>query len=95
MSYKRHLFICTAAPEKEGKCGHKGSEALRKNLKDLCSKEPWGKEVRINSAGCLGHCEKGISTVLYPEGNWRFQVNSGDLHDLFQWVKTSTEETNK
>jgi predicted metal-binding protein len=87
MSYKTHVFICTAAPDKPGKCGNKGSEGLRKNLKERCQNEDWGNSVRINSAGCLGHCEKGISTVIYPEGLWDFHQTPESENSLFEKIK--------
>jgi (2Fe-2S) ferredoxin len=27
-------------------------------------------DVRVNKSGCLDHCEKGPSCVVYPEGTW-------------------------
>lgn len=90
MEYKAHLFICTANPENPGKCGGKGSEELRKRLKNRCSKE-FGKNVRINSSGCLGHCEFGIAAVLYPQTKWFLQLNQNDDEKLYEAVKTARE----
>lgn len=91
---KAHLFICTAAPDKEGKCGHKGSEELRLALKERCSKEEWAKDVRINSSGCLGHCKLGITTVMYPQSEWNFEIKKDQIDLLFESVKSHVE-TNK
>lgn len=84
---KAHLFVCTNKPDKEGKCGSKGSEDLRAELKQRC-KEAFGKtpDLRINSSGCLGFCERGISAVLYPEGKWFFDLNKKDGDQLFAEV---------
>lgn len=85
---KAHLFICTNKPDKDGKCGSKGSEELRAELKQRC-KEAFGKnlDLRVNSSGCLGQCERGITAVLYPQGKWFFELNKKDGDILFEAVK--------
>lgn len=93
MSYKAHLFICTAAPDKKGKCGHKGSEELRSALKKACKQEPWGDQVRINTAGCMDYCEEGIAAVLYPEGKWFLNQTQDDFDRLFKAVKNAATKT--
>jgi predicted metal-binding protein len=84
--YKTHLFICTASPEKPGKCGHKNSEALRRELKEVCKHE-FGKDVRINASGCLGHCERGINAVIYPSGKWFHELTDKDGAQLLEAVR--------
>ena len=94
--YKAHLFICTNAPDKEGKCGHKKSENLRKNLKARAQQD-LGKEVRVNMSGCLGFCEKGIAAVIYPQQKWFFNLsdNKQDEEKLFEELKKALAENNK
>lgn len=84
--YKTHLFICTNSPDRSGKCGSKGSEALRAELKDKCRSE-FGKEVRVNSSGCLGYCEHGIAAVVYPAGEWLLDLQKTDGELLLQKVR--------
>ncbi|PIS10836.1 MAG: 2Fe-2S ferredoxin [Bdellovibrio sp. CG10_big_fil_rev_8_21_14_0_10_47_8] len=84
--YKQHLFICTNSPDREGKCGSKGSEELRLALKQRCGKE-FGKDVRVNASGCLGHCERGIAAVLYPQGEWFLDLAKEDQEVLFRAVQ--------
>lgn len=86
MSYKKHLFICTAGhdPNSQGnpkKCGGKGSDKLRAELKETC-KNLYGKDVRVNSAGCLGYCEKGITAVIYPQNEWFYELTDQDSSKL-------------
>lgn len=92
MSYKTHLFICTNAPDNPNKCGSKGSESLRKSLKEKCG-AAFGKEVRINASGCLGPCERGINAVMYPQGEWFHELKATpeDEQKLFEAVKKSQE----
>ncbi len=89
MSYKTHVFICTNSPDKKGKCGFEGSEELRRSLKERCQ-EKFGKDaVRVNSAGCLGHCEHGIAAVIYPEGKWLLDLTKKDEDAIFDEIKKS------
>lgn len=87
MNFKTHLFVCTNSPDKPGKCGHKNAEDLRRRLKERC-KGPFGKEVRVNAAGCLGHCENGIAAVIYPEAKWFLNLENSttDEDRLFEAV---------
>lgn len=71
-----HLFICTNIKERGECCGKKGGAELRDRLKKICA-EPergWKGRLRVNAAGCLGHCERGVAAVLYPEGRWFFDL---------------------
>ncbi len=87
--YSTHVFICTSGPDKNGKCGSKGSESLRKEIKSMC-REEYGKSVRINSAGCLGFCENGIAAVIYPAGEWLFDLKQNDAKDVMKKIRKLT-----
>lgn len=75
--YKAHLFICTNDRGPEGKmsCGRRGSQKLRDEVKALCRDKKL-EGVRVNNSGCLGPCERGISTVIYPQGEWKLDLTS-------------------
>ncbi|MFN7729164.1 MAG: (2Fe-2S) ferredoxin domain-containing protein [Bdellovibrio sp.] len=88
MSYKTHLFVCTNAPDNPKKCGSKGSEDMRRRLKDTCFKK-YGKDVRINASGCLGYCERGIAAVVYPSGQWLLDLTNQDDQKLLDAVDES------
>jgi predicted metal-binding protein len=85
--YKAHLFICTNKKDGKECCAEKRSENLRKAVKDL-AKQKWGKDVRINSAGCLDHCSEGIAAVLYPQGEWftHLKDTSEDANALIEAI---------
>jgi predicted metal-binding protein len=83
---KAHLFICTNAREKGESCGQKGSAELRDQVKRIC-KEKQLKGVRINASGCLGHCEEGITAVLYPQGKWFTELKKDDANKLVSAVE--------
>jgi predicted metal-binding protein len=86
MAYKTHLFVCTNSPDRPEKCGSKGAENLRRRIKEKCF-EKYGKEVRVNASGCLGHCEKGIAAVVYPKGEWLFELKETDDQKLLDLVE--------
>jgi (2Fe-2S) ferredoxin len=84
--FTRHVFVCTnrrpdGAPK--GCCASKGGEELRLALKKA-SDAAGVKGVRINSAGCLDACERGMSIVVYPEGVWYGGVKPDDVPELVQ-----------
>lgn len=90
--YKAHLFVCTQSPDKEGKCGHKNSEILRQKVKKACQEQGLGKSIRINSSGCLGHCESGIAAVLYPSSDWKLNLNENSEKELIDLILSRLKE---
>lgn len=50
-------------------CGRHGAEEVFSYLREKV-KELGLEGVRINSAGCLGRCDKAPAMVVYPEGVW-------------------------
>jgi len=83
-NFKAHLFICTNDRGPDGKrpsCAHKGANELRDKVKKLC-KERGLNGVRVNSAGCLDQCERGISAVIYPQAEWRLDLHEGSAEEL-------------
>ena len=70
--YRRHVFVCLNErdpSDPKGCCKHHGSEEVFKVLKAGAAKAGL-KDVRVNRAGCLDHCEHGPTVVIYPEAVW-------------------------
>ncbi len=67
-----HLFVCTNVKPSGECCGLKDAGLLRDELKKWAkdAHPEWSGKVRVNAAGCLGHCKRGIAAVIYPEGRW-------------------------
>ncbi len=81
-----HLFICTNQRADGECCAQKGSVELREKVKKL-AKDPargWKGRVRINAAGCLGHCSEGIAAVIYPEGKWLTGLSSDSADEIIK-----------
>jgi (2Fe-2S) ferredoxin len=88
MSFNAHLFICTQNRSEGQACGSNsaGAQVIRDQLKAEC-KRLWAKEVRVNTAGCLGYCEKGIVAVLYPSAKWYFNLTAEDIPKIIEDIK--------
>ncbi|MBI3184826.1 MAG: (2Fe-2S) ferredoxin domain-containing protein [Myxococcales bacterium] len=83
--YERHVFVCTnRRPEghQKGCCASKGSEEVRDLLKAEVGRRGLSGRVRVNAAGCLDACERGVSVVVYPEAVWYGGVTSADVAEL-------------
>jgi (2Fe-2S) ferredoxin len=94
MEYKAHLFICTndrGPGAKRESCCPKGSEELRRQVKEMCRAKGL-KNVRINASGCLDQCEQGIAAVLYPKGKWFLGLKPGDAETLVAAVEKAARE---
>ena len=89
--FQAHLFICTNDRGPNGKrpsCAHRGAQELRDAVKEACRAKGFPKgSVRVNNAGCLDQCERGITAVLYPSAKWFFHLQPGDAQKLVDAVK--------
>ena len=86
LDYGVHVFVCTNQKEKGECCGAKDSAQLRAEVKDACKRNGWNS-VRVNAAGCLGHCELGIAAVIYPAGDWLVNLKASDTQTLVAAVE--------
>lgn len=90
--YKAHLFICTHTRETGESCGAKGAADLRDVVKKACKGIPG---TRVNTAGCLGQCERGIAAVLYSSGpvapRWFLELKASESEKLIAVVKNDHE----
>lgn len=85
--FQRHLFICAnRRPDghPKGCCASKGSEEIRVLLRTELGKRGLAGSVRINEAGCLDACERGVSVVIYPEGVWYGGVKREDVPEIVE-----------
>ena len=87
---KVHFFICThhKDPDKSSCANNENlkPEKFKADLKEKC-KEKWGKSVRVNSAGCLGKCSRGVTGVIYPSGKWYFNLTENDLVTVYNDIE--------
>lgn len=83
---KAHLFVCTSCtyilPDGSESSPEEAS-MLRKNLKNRARECFLKNEVRVSASTCLGMCESGIVSVLYPKGEWNLGLRIADEEKLF------------
>ncbi len=80
--FERHIFCCTnQRPEGhvKGCCANKQSVHLRAYMKKKTKEEIPDKKIRINTSGCLDHCEYGPAMVVYPDNVWYSYQSEEDI----------------
>jgi len=85
--YERHVFVCENRRDPanpKGCCASKGGTEIRERLKKMAFEAGLKGRVRVNMAGCLGECARGVTVVVYPEATWYAHVTPGDVDELFQ-----------
>ena len=85
--YERHVFVCEnrrAEDNPKGCCAAKGASEVRDRLKKLAHDAGLKGRVRINAAGCLDQCARGVTVVVYPEAVWYGGVTLADVDELFR-----------
>lgn len=82
--FRTHIFFCTNSRDNRTRsCGGSGGQDLFLYAKQKVRKSgDSAAGVRINSAGCLGRCEKGPCVVIYPEGAWYSVNNAADVDTI-------------
>ena len=85
--FERHVFCCTnQRPEGHAKgcCANKQSVKLRAYMKKKTKEQVPGKKIRINTSGCLDHCEHGPAMVVYPDNIWYSYQSEEDIDLIIQ-----------
>ena len=84
--FDKHVFFCTNQRESgEDCCNNFGAQKMRDYVKDKVKALGLSTEanpMRINSAGCMGHCDQGPVLVVYPEGVWYTYVDNEDIDEI-------------
>lgn len=91
--YECHVFVCTNKKEGRECCADKGAASVKDDLK-AWAKKKYGMSVRVNNAGCLGQCSKGIAAVIYPKGEWQLELSntSDDIDHLKKRIDRAMEK---
>lgn len=85
--FQRHLFICTnerTPDDPRGSCTARGAAAVAAALKEKAHACGLKRIVRVNKAGCLDQCAKGVTIVVYPEGVWYGGVRLADVDEIVE-----------
>ncbi|NOZ36822.1 MAG: (2Fe-2S) ferredoxin domain-containing protein [Gammaproteobacteria bacterium] len=87
MFFKYHVFFCCNQREAgEICCGRLGAQKMRDYAKQRIKVLGLTGEggTRINSAGCLGRCDKGPVVVIYPQGIWYSWIDEEDIDEIIE-----------
>lgn len=83
-SHHVHAFICTRTKEGKSSCGPKGGAELRERLKNWVRSAGLKDQVQVSASLCLNHCERGITAVIHPAGQWYFNVDKDSDFESLQ-----------
>ena len=85
--FQRHLFVCLHEREPgnpRGCCAEKGSAEVARALKVGAHDRGLKRIVRVNKAGCLDQCARGVTCVVYPEEVWYGGVTLDDVDEIIE-----------
>lgn len=85
--FLRHLFVCTnerTADDPRGSCCARGAAEVAAALKEKAHASGLKRIVRVNKAGCLDQCARGVTVVVYPEAVWYGGVTLADVDELVE-----------
>jgi (2Fe-2S) ferredoxin len=83
--FTRHLFICVnerGHDDPRGSCTARGSAAVAAAFKEKAHAAGLKRIVRVNKAGCLDQCARGVTVVVYPEAVWYGGVTLADVDEI-------------
>lgn len=83
--FRRHLFVCIndrGPGHPRGCCAEKGSLQVAEALKLRAYERGLKRVVRVNRAGCLDQCARGVTIVVYPEAVWYGGVTLADVDEI-------------
>lgn len=83
--YERHVFVCENRrdpADPRGCCAEKGSVEIRARMKEAAKAAGLKGRVRVNAAGCLDQCARGVTVVVYPEAVWYGGVTLADVDEI-------------
>ncbi len=86
--FDKHVFVCLNNREKDpaSSCAGKNGQAVFDELKAKIKALNLNQNVRVNRAGCLGQCEKGLTIVIYPKAQWLYNVKIEDVDGIIEKI---------
>jgi len=85
--FRRHLFVCIhdrGPGHPKGSCAQRGSAEVAAALKKGAYDRGLKRIVRVNKAGCLDQCARGVTCVVYPEAVWYGGVTLDDVDEIIE-----------
>lgn len=85
--FTRHLFVCVndrGPGHPKGSCAQRAAAEVAAALKERAYERGLKRVVRVNQAGCLDQCARGVTAVVYPEGVWYGGVTVADVDEIVE-----------
>ena len=86
-SFERHIFVRInerTADDPRGFCSAKGSVEVAEKMKLAAYERGLKRIVRVNKAGCLDQCARGVTCVVYPDNVWYGGVTVDDVVEIVE-----------
>ena len=86
-SFERHIFVCInerTEDDPRGFCSAKGSVEVAEKMKLVAYERGLKRIVRVNKAGCLDQCARGVTCVVYPDNVWYGGVTVDDVVEIVE-----------
>ena len=83
--FEKHVFVCTNerdADDKRGCCTSKGGKDVHLAFRSQLKERNLKGAMRVNKAGCLDCCAKGVTVVVYPDNIWYGGVTAEDVEEI-------------
>jgi (2Fe-2S) ferredoxin len=83
--FQRHLFVCVnerTPDDPRGSCTARGAAEVAAALKKAVHDRGLKRIVRVNKAGCLDQCARGVTAVCYPEAVWYGGITLEDVDEI-------------
>ena len=66
-------------------------EKLKIKLAEVVKSKRPGLKIRVQRAGCLDQCERGIAAVVYPHSIWFENVSPDQVDQMADQILTHLE----
>jgi len=86
-----HIFVCNSfrlSGEPQGVCNKKGVPSLLQYLESEIIDR--GIDAMISSTSCLKQCVNGPVIVIYPNGDWYGEVDTGKIDRILNALEDGT-----
>ena len=86
-SFERHIFVCInerTAEDPRGYCAAVGGLEVAAKMKIAAYERGLKRVVRVNKAGCLDQCARGVTCVVYPDNVWYGGVTVDDVDEIVE-----------
>ena len=88
MQRARYLFVCTnsrADDNPKGSCAGKGSEEVRRALKEQLAARGLAEfAVRVCASSCLDQCSSGVTILVEPDHFFYGRVTLTDVPEIVE-----------